>query len=105
MRTIKTQLFLVLMAMSVTGAIYAQEKKSQAFWVHEDVVKPSMVAEYEAVCKELTDNMKKYKIQEMNGIVSNTSDNRYLWVSPIENMAQIDIPIFATLSQKWEKIK
>lgn len=100
MRTIKNKLFLVLMSMFITCAIYAQEKKSQAFWIHEDVVKPSMVTAYETICKELTANMKKHDIQEMNVIVTNTNDNRYLWVSPIENMAQIDKPVFATLSEK-----
>ncbi len=100
MRTIKSKLFLVLMSMAITSAIYAQDEKSQAFWVHEDVVKPSMVAAYETICKELTSNMKKHNIQEMNVIVTNTNDNRYLWVNPIENMAQIDNPVFATLSEK-----
>lgn len=100
MKTLKIKLLLLLLFIIPIGAIQAQEDNSQAFWVHEDVVKPSMVSEYEAVCKDLTSNMKKYNIQEMNVIVTNTTDNRYLWVSPIENMSDIDKPIFKTLAEK-----
>ncbi len=99
MRTLKTKLFLAFISLTLIG-IHAQEKTTQAFWVHEDVVKPSMVMEYEAVCKELTDNMKKHNIQEVSTIVTNTADSRYLWVSPIESMADIEKPIFATLAEK-----
>src|SRR5680860_1654275 len=99
MKRVKTTL-LIALAILIMPILNAQDNKSQAYWVHEDVVKPSMTSEYEAICKELTENMKKYNIQELNAIVSNTADNRYLWVSPIENMAQIDKPVFATLSEK-----
>lgn len=99
MKTIKAKLFFAL-AIFTMPILNAQDNKSQAYWVHEDVVKLSMTSEYEAICKELTENMKKYNIQELSTIVSNTDDNRYLWVSPIENMAQIDKPVFATLAEK-----
>ncbi|RKN81683.1 hypothetical protein [Ulvibacterium marinum] len=99
MRTLKTTLIIVLALLAVP-CISQEDSKSQAFWVHEDVVKPSMISEYETVCKELTDAMKTHNIQEMNSIVANLSDNRYLWVGPIENMAQLDKPLFATLAEK-----
>lgn len=73
---------------------------NQMFWVHEDVVKPSMVGEYEGVIKELTDNMKKFNIPEIKFIVSNLADSRYLYVSPLANMAALDKPVFATLAEK-----
>lgn len=99
MKTIKAKLFFAL-AIFTMPILNAQDNKSQAYWVHEHVVKLSMTSEYEAICKELTENMEKYNIQELSTIVSNTDDNRYLWVSPIENMAQIDKPVFATLAEK-----
>ena len=99
MRTQKISFLIALLL--APFCFQAQEtKKSQTFWVHEDVVKPSMVAEYESICKELTGNMKKHNIQEVNTIVANTADNRYLWVGPLENMAQLDQPMFETLSAK-----
>lgn len=100
MRTLKTTILIALIVWALPNLITGQEKTTQAFWVHEDVVKPSMVAEYEAICKELTDNMKKHNIQEVNALVTNSIDNRYMWVSPISGMADIDKPIFKTLSEK-----
>lgn len=98
----RTQKISFLIALLLTPLCFmAQEtKKSQAFWVHEDVVKPSMVAEYESVCKELMSNVKKHNIKEMNNIVARTEDNRYMWVGPIENMAQLDQPVFGDLPEK-----
>jgi Fe-S cluster assembly scaffold protein SufB len=104
MRRLKTGLTSLILLV-LTGAIgFAQEESNtQAFWVHEDVVKPSKVVDYESICKELTDNMKKHNIQEISTIVTNTEDDRYLWVSPIANMAAIDKPIFTTLREKMGK--
>ena len=84
MRTLTTVLLMVCTLLFIPNVALAQEEsKSQAYWIHEDVVKPSMVAEYEAVCKELTDHMKKHNIQEMNSMVASTADSRYLWIGPI----------------------
>ena len=80
--------------------LQAQMEKSQAYWIHEDVVKPSMVGEYEAVLGEFLANLKKFNIQDLNFIVTNTDDFRYLYVSPLENMAQFDRPVFASLAEK-----
>ncbi len=100
MKKLKSKLLLVLTAVMISGTFYGQGEKTQAYWVHEDVVKPSMTAEYETICKDLTSNMKKHNIQDFNVIVSNTVDNRYLWVSPISSMADIDRPIFKTLAER-----
>ena len=81
MRTLKTGLTsLFLLLLTVALGLAQDENNSQAFWVHEDVVKPSKVTDYESICKELTDNLKKHNIQELNVIVTNTVDDRYLWV-------------------------
>lgn len=100
MRTLKTVLCITLALMSAPCSIFAQDTKSQAYWIHEDVVKPSMVKEYEGICQELIANMKKHNIQEVNMITTNLVGDRYLYVGPIANMAQLDKPIFATLAEK-----
>ncbi|MFX0555542.1 hypothetical protein ACOCEA_02020 [Maribacter sp. CXY002] len=99
MRTIIT-LFLAMTICLVPNLTLGQETKSQAYWVHEDVVKPSMITSYEKVCKDLTSNLKKYNIQGFDVIVTNTADHRYLWVSPLASMADIERPIFKELSEK-----
>jgi Fe-S cluster assembly scaffold protein SufB len=104
MRTFKMRLTSLFLLLLTAGIGFAQDDtKPQAYWVHEDVVKPSKVADYESICKELTDNARKFNIQELNTIVTNTEDDRYLWVSPIANMADIDKPIFTTLMEKMGK--
>lgn len=101
MRTLKFNYLLTLLLFFPLAFAQAQDdSKSQAYWVHEDVVKPSMVMEYESIVKDLVGNMKKHNIQEVQMIVSNLADSRYLYVSPIANMAQLDKPIFATLAEK-----
>lgn len=96
-------IIIILMALiAMPSFVKAQEtNKLKSYWVHEDVVKPSMVAAYESICGDLISNMKKHKIQGWNSIVTNTRDNRYLWVSPIDGMADIDdFNVFKTLSEK-----
>lgn len=96
----KPYTLLLLLVMSWVGIHGQMSSNTQAYWIHEDVVKPSMVGEYETVVKELVANMKKHSITEANFLVTNTDDNRYLYVGPIENMAQLDKPVFNTLADK-----
>lgn len=104
MKTLKHTLILCAMILLVPWAGNAQDTtKNQLFWVHEDVVKPSMIAEYEAVCKELIGHLKTHNIQEANYIVTNTADNRYLYVGPIDSMADLDNHIFTALAEKMGK--
>jgi hypothetical protein len=100
MKTIKTTHLLSILLFGVLSTGVAQDKPSNLFWVHEDVVKPAMVSSYETVCKDLTANLKKHNIPGFNTIVSNTADHRYLWVSPINSMADINYDAFNTLSEK-----
>ena len=99
MRTQKLKILLGLACMLCLNFSLAQSE-TQAYWVHEDVIKPGMVPEYEAVCKELTDNMKTHQLQGLNVLVSNTSDNRYLWVSPISSLGDVERPVFKDLAEK-----
>jgi Fe-S cluster assembly scaffold protein SufB len=100
MRTQNLKLLIVILLIVPLGIMQAQKSNSEAFWVHEDVVKPNKVQEYESIVKELVDNMKKHNIQEVNIIVANLVDSRYLYVGPIANMAELDKSSFATLSEK-----
>jgi hypothetical protein len=100
MRTLQINLLITLLLLPFAFLQAQDASKSQMYWVHEDVVKPAMVSDYETICKELTSNLKKHNIQEMNAIVANISDNRYLWVSPIASMSDINYTAFNTLSEK-----
>ena len=69
--------------------VFAQEEKSfQMYEVHEDQVKPSMVAQYEKTAKMFADKMREHNIQEGGYLVSQTSDFRYMYVNPIDSLGQ-----------------
>ena len=80
---------------------YAQNNdRFQAYHVHEDRVKPSMVGEYEKTAKALADAMRENDVQGYGWLTTSTDDFRYLSVTPIENMAQLDGNPFKGLSDK-----
>jgi hypothetical protein len=64
----------------------------QMFHIHEDVVKPGMTAEYEAVLGEVTTLLKDNPIDDTNMMVFQSSSNHYFWISPITSMADLDKP-------------
>ncbi|MBT8259866.1 MAG: hypothetical protein KJN82_01015 [Bacteroidia bacterium] len=92
MKTLKNTLFLALLMLLIP----IQNNAQKMYRVHEDVVKPSHVMEYENVVKELLDLVKKHNIQEAQWITAVTNNSRYLFVSPIENMAALDKPNFVS---------
>ena len=101
MKKIGTAMLLALLFMLSPALISAQDEgKTQAYWIHEDQVKLSMVPEYEKVSKELIDNLKKHNIQDEGWLTSSTTDGRYLYISPIKNMADLDRPLFTSLAEK-----
>jgi hypothetical protein len=81
--------------------IQAQEAdKGQKFIVHEDIVKPSMVAQYEAASKAFKEALDEHGSAEAKFLTVSLDDMRYLFVSPIENMAALDNnPLFKALKE------
>lgn len=72
--------------------VFAQEEKpkNQMLIVHEDIVKPSMVTQYEKAARNLVDNLTKHGITSFNYFAAVSEDLHYLYVSPIEKMADLD---------------
>ncbi len=93
-------LLVIVMTVSSLMLLNAQNDKFQSYGVHEDVVLPSMVNEYETGIKELVANVKKYDIKELKWITSVTNDGRYLYLYPIANMADLDKDNFKLLADK-----
>ncbi len=100
MKTTASKLFSAFITLIITCSALAQEKTTQSFWVHEDQVKPAMLMEYEQAAKQLVDNCKKYDIKTLGWITSQTDDFRYLYVSPINSMADISYEGFKPLREK-----
>lgn len=93
MKSINVRLLTFLAAVLIIGYSYGQEEKSyQGYAVHEDVVKPSKMAQYEAVAKEFTNLMNQYrdKVDGLGYLCATTDDLRYMFVWPIDKMADLD---------------
>ncbi len=101
MKTIKTTwFFLFLLIISIMGIQAQEEQDMQMFLVHEDRTKPAMATKHETIDKELIRALRQNEIQDVSWITLVTEDFRYLYISPIEKMADLDKDLFDGLSQK-----
>jgi hypothetical protein len=100
MKQLRIFIPLILMIVAPFFGLAQEEKSYQAFWVHEDRVKPGMTETYENVTKDLVAACKEHNVQDTQWITLRMNDNTYLYVSPIKSMADLDKNGFATLSDK-----
>ncbi|WP_242205825.1 hypothetical protein [Aestuariivivens insulae] len=85
MKTTKTTLIIALVLCLTLNISHAQK----LYRVHQDNVKPSMMMEYEKIAKEFNEACKTHNVQAQ--WLATTMDGfRYLYVSPLENFAQLD---------------
>ena len=92
--------FLTLL-MVVPFLLSAQDDdKYPMYWVHEDKVMPSMVAEYEKAAKMLTDKCQEYNVDIPGWITTSSMDSRYLYVSKIKSLADITFEGMGELREK-----
>lgn len=103
MRTLKTTLLITAMLLLIPNMTQAQDSKNQAFYIHEDQVRPSMTQEYEKISKDFMEACKEHNLQDISWNVASTSTGRYFNISPIENMADLDKNVMAPLSEKMGK--
>lgn len=68
----------------------AQETKDQKFIVHEDVVKPNMVEQYETASKAFNAVLEEHGSTDVQFLAVSLDNMRYIYVSPIENFAALD---------------
>jgi len=100
MRTLRKPYFIVVVALLLPFITLAQGVKNQAYYVHEDQVKPAMVHKYIEVANDFTEACKKHDLKGISWQVASTSSGRYFNISPIENMAELDKNVMAPLSEK-----
>jgi len=100
MKQVKIFIPLIMLIVAPFLGLAQEEKSHQAFWVHEDRVKPGMRDTYEKVTKDLVSACKEHNVQETRWITLRMNDNSYLSVSPINSMADLDNNGFASLSEK-----
>ncbi len=64
--------------------------KDQLYLLHQDVIKVDMVDQYEATVAKEVELWKKHKLDLEIRWASQTDDNEYYYVTPIDNMGDID---------------
>ena len=96
----KTMYWLTLLLFVCSLSTFAQEAKKQLFVIHEDVVKPSMVAQYEKVSKNLVNTLKENNNTEISEMCAMTNDFHYYYITPVDNMAALDIDPWKGLQDK-----
>ena len=99
MRKLRQKLLMTCMLLAPIFA-FAQEKNYQAYWVHEDRVRPAATDTYEQISKDLVAACKEHAIKDTGWITVAMDDNSYLYLSPINNFADLDKNSFATLAEK-----
>ena len=95
-------LMLILLTLLFVSTIVAQDNQSTTFVLHQDNVNFAMMPQYEAAAKELVDYCKKHNVNTEWTTIS-IEDGRYVHVSAIKNMAELDNNPFANLYEKEGK--
>ena len=90
----------VLFCLNMSLGLMAQETKNQAFWIHEDKVKPSMLTEYEQVSRDFVENCKKHDLKDVEWSVAQMDDGTYMSITPIQELADIQNMSFDPLREK-----
>ncbi len=105
MREIFKNALLITLILSGFLALAQDGSNQQAYLVHEDRVKPGMVEEYEQVSKDLIAACKENNIQELNWMTVSQDDHTYLYITPMEKFAELDVNNFSFLADKMGKDK
>jgi len=99
-KILKNLLFSTLLVVMSTLLVNAQ---NQAYWVHTDYVKPAMQSAYEKVSKDFVAACKEYDLKDADWATARIDDGRYLSISPIKNMGDLDANPLAPLMEKMGK--
>lgn len=90
MRTIKNIFALVIGLVLSVNLSNSQEKAPTMFVVHTDHVKFNKMMQYEEVAKEMTALFEKHQIEDSYYTTISVEDGRYVYVSPISSMGDLD---------------
>ncbi|WP_179344788.1 hypothetical protein [Winogradskyella ursingii] len=82
--------------------VNAQDAQPTMFVVHTDHVKFNMIPQYEEASKKLNEQLKKHNSDAIYTAIS-VEDGRYVYVSPIENMSDLDENPMTILSENMDK--
>ncbi|WP_296313990.1 hypothetical protein [Winogradskyella sp. UBA3174] len=78
----------------------AEDKPLTIFALHMDNVKFHTMPKYEELAKQLKESCDTYNIQDVNWTAISIEDGRYVYVTPIKNMAELDKNPMGSLTDK-----
>ncbi len=90
MKSVKQIFKLLILVLFVSNFAYAQDEQSNMYSVHTDHVNFDKMTQYEGLAKQLKDECVKHDVKSTNWTAVSTEDGRYMYVTPIENMADLD---------------
>lgn len=100
MKHLKNFIALILLIVAPFLALAQGDSDTQAYWIHEDQVKPGMTEKYEKVTKDLIAACKDHNIQDIQWLTVRMNDNSYMSITPVKGMADLDKNGFETLREK-----
>jgi len=95
MKTIKTIILCLVIGCFTLNFTYAQQR----YQVHVDYVKPYKYEDYIKISKEFIKACNEHQ-PATSWVTVSTSDDRFMYVSPIENFADLDKDPFAGMAEK-----
>ncbi|WP_299229391.1 hypothetical protein [uncultured Psychroserpens sp.] len=106
MKSVK-QLFVLLFVVTLTfNLTYAQDDQPKMFIVHTDNVNFDMMQQYEEMSQKMKAMFVKHNVQDMSWTTVSIEDGRYVHVSPIENMADLDKnPMAAVFEKEGDEVQ
>lgn len=103
MKLLKQIFKLFILVLITSSFAFAQDEQPPMYVVHTDYVNFDKMSQYEQVAKELKDNCVKHNIQDVDWLAVSTEDARYMYVSEIKSMAELDKNPMASLYEKMGK--
>ncbi|WP_296386948.1 hypothetical protein [Winogradskyella sp.] len=103
MKIFKTRFLILITVLFAFNLTNAQDEQPTMFAVHTDNVNFDMMPKYEQLAKQLKESCEKYKIKDVSWTAISVEDGRYVYVTPIKNMAELDENPMGDLAEKMGK--
>ncbi|GAA4321590.1 hypothetical protein GCM10023115_49260 [Pontixanthobacter gangjinensis] len=100
MKSVKTLIAGLILLMFLNVKALAQNDRYQLYVVHEDHVKEGMMDKHKEGDKKIVKAAKDQNMKNMSWITFVADNNRVMYLSPIENMAELDKNPFDELEKK-----
>lgn len=100
MKSIRSIIIFMALSLCIIFTITAQSDRYQMYVVHEDHVKDGMMNKHTEADKAILAAAKEHKMKGMDWLTFQAEDNRVMYLSPIENFAELDKNPFEDLKVK-----